>query len=357
MNDLIVVGTLDSADCQVYSQMTALFDSAELQDVQASVKTTADLDAGLRQLASGDADLLAIPATLVHGQESQITQSGCTVIGARTPRRPNMVLVSPNRLFYQPKSAIIVSDSELVRRQLLRARPDIMVMGPEEVLTPAKVDHLPAGEIDRANWLGEQLDAGHIDGFVISRAVYETSGQTERRHTLMPFPKERGGAHFLPKPYSDLIALIARSAFPLALADRVTELEGNTALWVQSRIMGALDEELLEIIGIQVRHRQVGSLLRQAEEEKDLVLMDSCHNSEGEVIEDEVRVEIRLEIVSKDGSRTLAFDRIVARSDYQHSIVSMIRDWDKLVKEATRNVPKDHLSDADAPPFIPVGDS
>ncbi|MBM47909.1 MAG: hypothetical protein CMB35_04785 [Euryarchaeota archaeon] len=352
MNDRIVVGTLDTADCPVHSPISAFFESSEIQDLESEIQQVPDFDAALEQLSSGLIDLLAVPASLMHGRESEIVQSGCEPMGARTPRRPNLVLVSGDRLFYQPKSAVIVSDSTLTRRQLLRARPDLTVIAPEDVPLSRQTKKAPIEAIARARWLGDLQGSGEIDGFVISRAVYESSGQTERRHTLMPFPKDRGGAHFLPPPYSDLIAIIARMRFPPTISKRVTETEGNTALWVQSRVLNEMGDKLAGIIGLQVRHRQVGSLLRQAEEEKDPVMEEACQSADGEILEDQVHVELRMELVSEDGRRTLALNRLVAYSDYQFATLSAIRDWKQLLNEASREVPKDHPTDAAAPPFI-----
>ena len=168
----------------------------------------------------------------------------------------------------------------------------------------------------------------------------------------MPFPKERGGAHFLPPPYSTLVVVISRAGLPISITEKITEPEGNTVLWVQSRILTAMGGWGSVVLGLQVRHRQVGSLLRQAEEEKDLVLLQACSDPDGEIIEDEVRVEVRMETLSEDGRRTLALDPMIAYADYQHAIITLSRDWGALLSEATRPVPKDHPSDEDAPSFL-----
>ena len=352
MKDRIVLGALDSPDCQVYDQAEKLLQSSELSELDSSLVRVHDLASGLEQLASGEVDVVAMPATEMSGNEGDIAASGCQVIGAMTPRRPNLILVSPDRIAYQPRGAIIVSESELVRRQLLRARPDLQVMPPDSLAAHGIVGSVPDDSLERSRWLGSLLGDGSIDGFVSSRAEYENSDQTERRHTLMPFPKERGGAHFLPPPYSNLVVFISRAGLPISITEKITEPEGNTVLWVQSRILNEMGGLGSDVLGLQVRHRQVGSLRRQAEEEKDLVLLQACSDPDGEIIEDEVRVEVRMETLSEDGRRTLALDRMIAYADYQHAIITLSRDWEALLSEATRPVPKDHPSDEDAPSFI-----
>ena len=64
----------------------------------------------MESLDNGDSDLLAMPARLLHGKQIEMYEANCEVLGARTPRTPNMVLVSENKIQYQPKSAIILSN-------------------------------------------------------------------------------------------------------------------------------------------------------------------------------------------------------------------------------------------------------
>ena len=67
--------------------------------------------------------------------------------------------------------------------------------------------------------------------------------------------------------------------------------------------MGGMDESLRDCVGLEVRHRQVGAILRQAEENRDLVLEQACHDPDGDIYHDEVRVEIRLETLSHGAGR------------------------------------------------------
>ncbi|MFL2973316.1 MAG: hypothetical protein ACJZ4Q_06530 [Candidatus Thalassarchaeaceae archaeon] len=155
MEKQILVGTLDSASCQVSSQISAHFESYEPGDFEHSVTPVNDFESGIKSLSEGDLDLLAFPAIEIFGREGIISDSGCQIIGARTPRRPSLVLVSSDRLMYQPKSAIIVSDSGLVRRQLLRARPDLQAISSVELgkLAPGFV---PPDDPGKSTWSAGQ---------------------------------------------------------------------------------------------------------------------------------------------------------------------------------------------------------
>ena len=117
-------------------------------------------------------------------------------------------------------------------------------------------------------------------------------------------------------------------------------------------MLGSLDPEMLEKIGVLVRHRQVRSLIKQAEATRDLTLEQVCLDPDGEVIEDEVHVEIRLEFVSKGGARTIGLHRVIRHSDYERARIASVRDWESMIKEVSRDVPKDFLTDPESPPFI-----
>lgn len=350
MENRLIVGALDSSSWKISDIVSGHLDTIDHEGLEQSVTPLEEVSSALESLSDGEIDVLAVPASEIIGSEAELADTGCQIVGARTPRRPSLILVSPNRLMYQPKSAIIVSDSELIRRQLLRARPDIEVLSTNQV--SAHPGDVPLDSAERATWLAGMLDREEIDGFISSRSEYDYTGQTERRHTLMSQPKIRGAPHFIPPPYSDLIAIVCRTGFPNVLSSKLTEPEGNTVLWVQSRIMGSMDESLRDCVGLEVRHRQVGAILRQAEENRDLVLEQACHDPDGDIYHDEVRVEIRLETLSHDGKKTLSLERLVAMSEYQRAIVALMMDWEKMVRESSREVPKDHPTDADAPSFL-----
>ena len=350
MKDRVVVGTIDYPDCIVKSRLSSNLEASLYEDLEISFESMEDFPQAIAELSDAKLDVIALPANIAISFSAKIAEMGCEILGARTPRQPSMVLVSSNRLPYQPKSAIIVTDSELVKRQLLRARPDLIILGASEIegFSP---EH-SGDPISRSKFLADSLDNDLIQGFVISRSEYDNSGQSERRHSLTSQPEDRGGSHFLPRPFSDLIAIVGRAGFPRSISSRLTEPEGNTALWIQSRVISSLPPEMHEKIGIQVRHRQVGTLLRQAERDRDLVLGDSCIDPDGEIKESTVRVEIRVETISSDGRRTIGLDRITRLSDYEFSTVAFINDWSQLLLETTRNVPKDHSTDPESTAFI-----
>ena len=94
--DELKLAIIDTPDCSVTSQFEE-FDEQEFD--LTSVSATAFSQA-ISMLSEGDADMLAMPAELLHGKQVEMLSAGCEVVGARTPRRPNLVLVSDDKLEY-----------------------------------------------------------------------------------------------------------------------------------------------------------------------------------------------------------------------------------------------------------------
>lgn len=346
--DELRLAVIDTPDCSVSSQ----FDELNEGDLDIASVPASDFSRAISMLSKGDVDILAIPAELLHGKQMEMLAAGCEVVGARTPRRPNLVLVSEDKLDYQPRFAIILAESALVRRQLRRARGGIRVLSPAAFASISDQTYSSEDSLEVARWMESLRESGEIDGFITSRAVYDSIGSPARRHALLPDPKDRGGTHFLPLPYADLVILLARKRFPTSISDRFSESEGEACWYIQDQMISGLDEEMLQRVGILVRHRQVRSLMKQAEEQRDLTLEQACHDTEGEVTEAEVHVEFRIEVLSGNGRHTIGLDRVIKHSKFRHATISAIRDWGVLLEEASRPVPKDFYRDEEAPAFI-----
>ena len=59
-----------------------------------------------------------------------------------------------------------------------------------------------------------------------------------------------------------------------------------------------------------------------------------------------------METLSPDGRKTLSLERLVAMSEYQRAIVALMMAWENMVRESSREVPKEHPTDVDAPSFL-----
>jgi len=335
--DRIQFGTLSIPSCPVDKYMEKFLDSEESPELEIELKSCKNLSLALKKLENGELDLLALPAENLHGKQLEMYNANCEVLGARTPRTPNMILVSENKIQYQPKSAIILSDSKLVRRQLRRARKGLRVLS---VIAFAEIYNLDLefdNELSKYSWMEELRLNGDIDGYAIPRVIYSQIDINERRHSLLPDPNNLGDSHFLPQPYSDLVIIIGRKNFPRSISELFSEVEGDTIWKMQDYFLSSIDEKELEGIGILVRHRKLSTLMTQAEKHKDLIMEQSFHDLEGEVITNEILVEFRIEKISNNGKKTISLQRVIPYSKFQIAMVATEKDWKKILDRAEMN--------------------
>ena len=330
----IQFGTLSISSCPVNQYMEKFFESSEAPDAQIETKKQESFNQALENLQNGDLDLLAMPARLLHGKQMEMHEADCQVHGARTPRTPNMVLVSENKIQYQPKSAIILCESKLIRRQLRRSRGGMRVLSPTAFIEIEKRDESLGNELERYSWMEKLRQNNEIDGYIIPRVIYSTLNISERRHTLLPDPQNRGDDHFLPTAYSDLVVLVGRRNYPNKNAKLFSEIEGETVWKIQNHFIGEMDENQLNGIGILTRHRKMSTLMKQAEEHKDLTMEQAFHDLEGEANTNEVLVEFRIETISNDGKRTIAVDRVIPYSGYEIAMIATEKDWRRVIESS-----------------------
>jgi len=330
----IQFGTLSISSCPVNQYMEKFFESSEAPDAQIETKKQESFIQALENLQNGDLDLLAMPARLLHGKQMEMYEADCQVHGARAPRTPNMVLVSENKIQYQPKSAIILCESKLIRRQLRRSRGGMRVLSPNAFIEIEKRDESLGNELERYSWMERLRQNNEIDGYIIPRVIYSTLNISERRHTLLPDPQNRGDDHFLPTAYSDLVVLVGRKNYPNKNAKLFSEIEGETVWKIQNHFIGKMDENQLNGIGILTRHRKMSTLMKQAEEHKDLTMEQAFHDLEGEANTNEVLVEFRIETISNDGKRTIAVDRVIPYSGYEIAMIATEKDWRRVIESS-----------------------
>ncbi|DAC36298.1 MAG TPA: hypothetical protein D7H79_01200 [Candidatus Poseidoniales archaeon] len=340
MKDRLEVASLDHPDCLVSKHLRTFASSPEASEIELVIESVDSLEAGLSALVEVECDLLALPARLLHGKQVEMLQAGCKVVGSRTPRRPARVLVSENKLWYQPRGAIILADSQLIRRQLRRARRGLRVLSPKAYAGIHEID-LPDGNSESlAIWMESLRADGSIDGFVASRDVYDSIRPDGRRHVLGVDAIDRGSDIFLPIAYADLIVFIGRNAFPFRLSNLISEKEGESAWWIQNHLIGAVPEEEIDRVGILVRHRQVGTIMRKAQEFFDLAMENAFHDPEGDVPDTAVHVETHIEVISKNGLRTLSMERVMPFTLLESATITMLKDWEILLKNTTANLPE-----------------
>lgn len=308
--------------------------SAPAQAAQAIVEQHPDLATALASLDDFESDIIAVAAAEWYALHPERDPDGLQVVTALPRRDENHVLIAEDRIDHLPYKAVILSRGRLARRQLRRYRDDFRVLSPkafaDEYELPSPVD---IHGIELVDYLESLRTAGTIDGYVTSLHTYDESGTGGRRHRLFTDPMEGDDKRFLPTPLHGLTLFISRIGFPLALAEQLGDKGAHTAWQCERILLFSQKTEHRDKVGMVVRHRQVASLLRQADEERDLMRAQALLDEEGEVRDHETKVEIIIEAVSRRGDKTLLLERLMPISEALPVTRVLAGEWRKLLVE------------------------
>ena len=295
------------------------------------------MDDAFKALNDGTADLLL--TTAIDIRELGGAPPGFTVAGALALRDWNHVLVAEDRPEHLPKGAIVLSPNKLQRRQLRRLRSDGRIRSPKahseiaEITLPEEVTKDSYAFI---NWAESLRESGDIDGYIIPRHQHRLAGIRTRRHALTAEPKEDSLIRFLPSPHAGLLLLIGRTSFPRSLALPFIDEEGETAWEIGEIILDGINATTHDLLGISVRHRQPGPLLSEAERRRDLLTQEALKNTEGELVDFGVKVEISIELLDRRGRATVSMERLANLDEATQVARFLISDWTRLVRLTTR---------------------
>ena len=146
------------------------------------------MEVAIETLKSGTADLLAMSIE----QWKSLDTDGLKISAFLPRREPTMVLVGDDKPEYLPLNATVICPKKLVKRQLLRMRPDLSVYQLHEFIELNNIT-----DTDDEFDIGEDLELlenmridGLIDGYVISRGQFSQIKTRVRRHTLRNAKRE-----------------------------------------------------------------------------------------------------------------------------------------------------------------------
>ncbi len=309
------------------------------------------LAAAIASLEEGECDLIAAPANLIHSDLERLTELGFEVVGGLRQKHPFHVLVADERIDYLPKSGIILVEERLLRRQMRRRRRglelrSITLFSERNGLSP------PDDLVDRFNWLEALRRTGVIDGFIVPRTLYESAGCRSRRHALRADPEDRGVARFLPVPFADLSVLVARRGLPLRYISEWSDSEGWTSWTAQIKLLATTPLDLHDRIGLLTRHRQLATILTEADRLHDLFIIDTEIDPEGEVIDDQTRIEIAIELISSTGRRTICVERVQPLDDFSSSLAFLCQEWKVYLEEGQAPHGESVRLGSARPPFL-----
>ena len=319
-----------------------------LEDIEVTVQFDKDLTSALEILGEGEADLLAISASTWHLCKG----APGTMVATALPRRDeNHILVADDRLGYLPHKSIILAENRLQRRQLRRYRSDFRVLDPYAFADMIERKAPAESGFALQAWMEDLRATKIIKGYVSEKHWFEAANFDARRHLLMTDSRE-DSARFLPSPLHGLTLLISRKGFPKNLSERIGDAESLTAWLCEQVILEQINPDILDRVGMIVRHRQVASLLNQAEQEKDLLRSTSLLDGEGDVIDPTSLVEILIEVVGRTGERTLLLERLVHKEDAVTHARLLVVEWGKLLEAVTTEHAEDIRLGPARPAFL-----
>jgi len=342
---LVCVGDDDVA---TGSHVRKWMETRPMEHIKLDVQFDVELSSALETLENGDADLLAVSASRWH----MIKGAPDTMVATALPRRDeNHILVADDRISHLPRKSIILAKNRLQRRQLRRYRPDFRVLDPVAFADMIGQEFPVGSNLEIQSWMEDLRSTKNITGYVSEMHLFTAAKINSRRHKLMTDSRD-DAARFLPSPLNGLTLLISRKGFPKNLSETIGDAESLTA-WISEKIiLDHIDPQMYDKIGLIVRHRQIPSLLNQAETEKDLLRSTSLLDTEGEVADVASLVEILIEIVGRTGERTLLLEKLVDKENVATYARLLISEWEDMLNLVTIEHEEDIRLGPARPPFL-----
>ena len=223
------------------------------------------MEVAIESLKSGTADMLAMSIE----QWKSLDVEGLKISAFLPRREPTWVLVGDDKPEYLPLNATVICPKKLIKRQLIRMRPDLLVYDLREFLGLEKL-YLDSEVVDNGGGLEllEKLrNDGLIDGYVISRGQFSQIKSRVRRHTLgMQREKpsqEFERSTFISPPLEGFTVLVSREGFPISVVKNLNDTAAETCYTVENAIFESLSDELKEICGIFVEQKKLSTILKQ----------------------------------------------------------------------------------------------
>lgn len=223
------------------------------------------MEVAIESLKSGTADMLAMSIE----QWKFLDVEGLKISAFLPRREPTWVLVGDDKPEYLPLNATVICPKKLIKRQLIRMRPDLLVYDLREFLELEKLS-LDSEVVDDGGGLEllEKLrNDGLIDGYVISRGQFSQIKSRVRRHTLgMQREKpsqEFERSTFISPPLEGFTVLVSREGYPISVVKNLNDTAAETCYTVENAIFESLSDELKEICGIFVEQKKLSTILKQ----------------------------------------------------------------------------------------------
>ena len=166
-------------------------------------------------------------------------------------------MVSDDKPEYLVKNARIICHHQLLQRQLLRLRQDLDLVSKDEI-------ELDGVEFDSREEI-EQLEAmrtgGAIDGYVAKRSQYNLL-RAKLEGIRLVCTKDHERSRFVPPPLNGFTLLVGRVGFPKSRVEHILDSSAEFAYHIESQLLESIPSDLVNLTGIHVEQRGVGTILR-----------------------------------------------------------------------------------------------
>jgi len=288
-------------------------------------KESLDYSTLVSLLKSGNADLAAVSASWWY----QNRDNGLFPALLLPRKEPTQVLISEDKPDYLPRKAIIVTDSELLRRQMLRTRPDLEIKTTEELEIDAEDD------VEATCILEDMRIKGAINGYIIGRSLHEVLPFRSRRHTLGIQRGKPERDHFIPPPLEGITIFLARKGFPETTFAEINDGGTAVALRLEMAALDAIERSLHPLVGMVIEQRKISTFLKEAEKHGDNKMIESLINAEGKLIKSGTRIEMIIELLNPEGKVTARVERLFDSNKAFTSMARVIEEWKTLLEIMT----------------------
>ena len=279
-------------------------------------------------LRDGNLDLMAVSSK----DWDTCHKQGLMVLGSLPRREPTWILISEDKPEYLLKGAIVIIDNPLLVRQMKRARVDLDIRDSKWLRSQ---EDIPEVLDNHHQWLDECRKAGIIDGFVCERGAYDMIYPRPRRHTLGLQRDEPTRERFIPPPLGGFTLLIARVGFPFKELVGLLDEASSMAYRLEKSLFDSIPDELKDITGLIIEQRRLGTLIRQAKQTEDEHILDSVLDPYNKPNNSGKRVEMIIETLNPDGTRTASCERLATIEDSSLAIIRLLKEWDIILKSMT----------------------
>lgn len=301
------------------------------------LKQLPHMETAIQTLRDGTGDLVAMSAFDWQERNTE----GLMIAGLLSRKEPTWVLVADDKPEYLEHHAKVLCNHELLRRQMMRMRPDLDLETMEEMVGRLNAQSTVADldEEDIWPWVEEQRLNGNIDGFIVPRAIHAGHRMKGRRHTLglQRDQTENNRERFIPPPLHGFTLLVGRQGFPKASIKEMLDPSAELAYRLEATLLESLSPELQPIVGAYVEQRKISTFLKKASEEGDETLLTSLvdPNKKRGVYRSGPRVEMLIETLNPEGTVTAACERIVLPENSHMGMVNLLKEFMDLLKVMT----------------------